>query len=158
MESSQTVQINTKNPAKRLLIAFLLWVVSIILKWVVTIIGLIFMPAYYLLALIFGWSRPVLWEWFYNMALSNDQHAACVNATTLQVFTTKRGAFYFGDPDDTASYVYGRNYYRQKNNALGRGIVWILNKVDKDHVIKAVNNKKEADKNAALRFKLNNYD
>ena len=156
-QTTETVQIATKNPFKRLLIAFLLWIVSIILKWVVTAISLVIMPPYYILALIFKWRRPTLWLWFYNMALSNDQHAACVNATSLQICTTKRGAFKFGDPDDTASYVYGRNYYIDKNNVVGRAIVWMLDKIDPDHCTKAINNKIEADIKARKRLATYEY-
>jgi len=157
---NKPVGIQTKSPFDRLMISILLCVISIVLKWIVTAISLVFMPPYYLLALAFGWRRPVLWRWFYNMALSNDQHAACVNGTTLQVLTTKKGAHEFGNPDDTASYVYGINSYLHKNNVFGNAIVRLLNKIDSSsggHIYKAVIQKKLQDKEACKRFEQNKY-
>ena len=152
--------IQTKSPFDRLMISILLCVISIVLKWIVTLFSIIVMPLYYPLALAFGWRRPILWRWFYNMAISNDQHAACVNGTTLQVFTTKKGAHKFGNPDDTASYVYGRNKYIEKNNGLGRLIVAGLNKIDSSsggHTYKAIIIKKLQDEQASKRFEHNQY-
>lgn len=160
MKNNSTVGIKTKSNLDKLVIAVILWLVSIVLKWIVTLISFIIIPPYYVLALVFGWDRPSLWIWFYNMALSNDQHGATVNGTTLQICTTKKGAVKFGNPDDTASYIYARNKYKQKNNALGRLIVVALDKIDSSaggHTYKAVITKKLQDKEASERFAENKY-
>ena len=79
-------------------------------------------------------------------------------ATTLQLLLTKKYGFEFGsDEDDTVSYCLGRNQLRGTLTWLGKAVVWILNKLEKDHTGKAIAMKIVKDKEAQQRIIENKY-
>ncbi len=91
------------------------------------------------------------------MSLSIDQFGNSSCSTTLQLLLTKPIAHPFGDEDDTASYVIAQNRELGTLTKFGRFIAWILEKLDKDHLNKAILNKIERDKEAVQRIKENKY-
>jgi hypothetical protein len=47
----------------------------------------------------------------------------------------------FGDPNETVSHVLGKNKAQNKLYPIGKGLAWLLNKIDENHVEKANINK-----------------
>ena len=159
-EQVGTVEITARNPFKRLLIAFLLWLVSFVLKYVIAAISGVVMPLVYIFS--FKWKTGInaLADWLWRVALSNDQHGNVTNDKVLQLFLTKKESFKFGDPDDTISYIVGRNKFRGTLTALGRGLANLLDKIDSTaggHILKAIHMKKQADIKARDRHVENKY-
>lgn len=58
----------------------------------------------------------------------------------------------FGDEDDTLSYVFAKNYYHGSLSSFGRVWAWVLNAVDKNHLLKAVDAKEKRDIEALCRL------
>lgn len=129
----------------------LLFIVAIILTTAVTLISLVFTPIYYLVT--FKWKSGVkeLDKWFYKLALSVDQFGNVSCAKTLQVLLTKPINHPFGDEDDTVSYCLAKNKELGSLTLLGRIIGGILDLIDKDHLAKAIDNKRERDLEACKR-------
>lgn len=79
-----------------------------------------------------------------NNALSKDQHANVANKRWFNIIFIKRncrqeGKFCpFGDPDQTISYVIGKNLEMNALNSFGYFWAHFLNTVDENHVEKAV--------------------
>lgn len=149
-----------KNHVKRLGLAFLLWLVSMVLKYFVGLISIVVMLVYYIVSIKWKTGAGKLADWFENMALSNDQHGNVVNAVTFDLIFSKKGAMKYGNPDDTVSYVLARNFYKGKLTFWGRLLKGILNAIDhKDggHMITAIENKREADQEAILRHQEDKY-
>jgi len=150
----------SNKPIPKLHISILLWVVSILLKYFTFAISVVLTPIYYLVT--FKWKSGSIRisEWFYNMAIANDQTGNVQSSVTFQLMFTKKIAYRFGDPDDTVSYVLGRNKYKGMLNSFGRGIVWLLDKIDNSdggHIKKAVEIKIESDLEAVKRVKAKEY-
>lgn len=73
--------------------------------------------------------------YMYTMALAIDQLACVVMKYLFNDILIKKGGQKFGNPDTTISGVLGRN---QKSNTLtkvGKGLNWILNKLEPNHSI-----------------------
>ena len=51
----------------------------------------------------------------------------------------RQDGYQFGNFDQTISYVLGRNQLQGSLTRFGWAVVWILDKIEKDHCIKAVN-------------------
>lgn len=156
----EQIGIKEKNPIKRLAIALLLWLVSLLLKYIIAMISFVFTPIYYIIT--FKWRSGILKlsDWFYNMALSNDQSGNVTNATTFQFIFTKPGGETFGNADDTVSYVLARNKYQGRLTFFGRLLVGILDAIDYSaggHIYKAIGMKRNSDYEASIRFKEDDY-
>jgi hypothetical protein len=144
----------------KLYISVILWITSIILKYLTFSISVIFTPAYYLITL--KWRSGVykLSEWFFHMAISNDQGGNVQSALTFQKMFTKGKSFPFGNPDDTVSYILARNMYKGRLNSLGMFMAWLLDKIDSSdggHMNKAIESKVESDQEALLRIQNKEY-
>jgi len=144
----------------KLHISILLFVVSVLLKYLTFVISVVFTPLYYLITLKWLKGGHKLSEWFYNMAISNDQTGNVQSALTFQKMFTKGNAHEFGDPDDTVSYVLARNLHKGRLNAFGRVMAWLLDKIDSSdggHMEKAIQSKIESDEEAVLRIQYKEY-
>ena len=130
----------------------ILFIVAIILTSAVTLISLVFTPIYYIST--FKWKSGVkeLDKWFYKLALSVDQFGNVSCGKTLQVLLTKPVNFPFGDEDDTVSYVLAKNRELNALTLLGRITSNILDTLDKDHLSKALESKKQRDIEACKRI------
>ena len=136
---------------------FILFVIALVLTGFVFAINIVIQPIYYIVT--FKWKSGVkqLDKWFYKLALSIDQFGNVATATTLQLLLTKPLSHSFGEEDDTVSYVLACNRELGTLTALGRFIGWVLDKIDKDHLTKAINNKIAKDEEAILRYQQNKY-
>jgi len=84
-----------------------------------------------------AWGR--LSDYFFDTALSIDQlgNVACkelFNDTLIKNNSQNR----FGDPDETISSVLGKNKRDGTLTKTGIALSWILDKLDKNHVIKSI--------------------
>jgi hypothetical protein len=77
----------------------------------------------------------------YNIALSVDQLGNVVYRDIFKMlFITKYSEFDFGNADHTISYVIAANKRDGTLTILGYLLGWILDKLDKDHLKKAIQN------------------
>ena len=107
-------------------------------------VGLILIP----LGMLFSFTRafltvqwnpiPKLKAYVNSLGVALSQ---LLNTTCSELFNdiliTNQG-FYFGNPDFTTSATLGMNEREGELRPLGKAFVWVLNKVDKNHCIKAL--------------------
>ena len=100
----------------------------------------------------FGWKDAS--NYLGSIALAIDQMGGVYLKEALNRWTTKPGVkrYYFGDEDDTISYVTAMNLYKACSNKFGRGIGKMLDFTDKNHMEKAVINKYKRDLEAVKRL------
>lgn len=96
--------------------------------------------------------------YFYQMALSIDQFANVSLQTPLNYLMIDAVHFNylkhhkFGDEDDTISYCLAMNQELNSLSKFGKFWCWFLDKVDKDHMKKALRNKRKRDLEACKRI------
>ena len=121
------------------MIGIVVFIIAILLSLILLPIGFIWstVEAFWNRGWKSGWNRVS--EYFFDMALSIDQlgNVTCKELfnDTLIVNSSKNR---FGDPDETISSVLGKN---KRDNTLtkpGKILSWILDKLDKNHVIKSI--------------------
>lgn len=145
-----------------MLTGFLLLMISIILKYLVTLLSLVFNPVYYLITLKWKSGANALGDWMAKTALANDQTGNVIGGEIFRILFTKRGvdSHPFSDEDDTISYVLARNKYKNNLNPIGKGMAWLLDKIDPadgGHMSKSIHSKIESDEEAVLRLNKNKY-
>ena len=150
------------KPIKRLFAGMLLLIISIILKYLVTAIAMLINPIYYLVTLKWKTGIDTLGEWFYKVALSNDQTGNVIGGVIFKyLFTKNKVNFHpFGDEDDTVSYVLARNKYKGNLNLPGTMLGGLLDIIDSSgggHLVKAISNKIGRDQEAVIRMNENKY-
>ena len=139
----------------------ILFIVSLILVGIVTAISFVVTPIYYIIT--FKWKNgsKQLNKWFGLMALSFDQfgNVTCKKVLDLTMLNSKLDylSMKFGEEDDTVSFVLAINEVRGSLSAFGKFIVKVLDLLDKNHIAKAIENKKEKDADGAFRNKYNLY-
>ena len=112
------------------MIGVILFIIATILFWILS-------PLFIIYALFKASNLSV---YFRNVALSIDQLGNTMGAPMMNNLLMKKNCTYakFGNPDQTISYVLGINYKLNSLNKLGLLIVKILDKIDNQHVEKAV--------------------
>lgn len=135
----------------------ILLIIAVILTGIVFAINIIVQPIYYIFT--FKWKQGSikLNEWYYTMALSVDQFGNVATSTLLQLILTKKLNHPFGNPDDTVSYVIALNRRDGYLTGWGRFFARVLDKIDKNHLQKAIENKYKSDLEAVERIKQNKY-
>jgi 8-oxo-dGTP diphosphatase len=73
-----------------------------------------------------------------KIAISIDQLGNVLLAPIMNLIFIKKDGFKFGEPDMTISMVLGVNKNQNTLKFLGKFVAGFLNKVDKDHVEKAI--------------------
>jgi len=73
-------------------------------------------------------------KYFLQIAISYDQLGNAVLGPLFNAVLKKRGGYYFGNPDETISFILGQNKKRGRLTRLGRWIADLLNKIDPNHV------------------------
>jgi len=107
----------------------ILFIIASFMLWVLT-------PLFIIYALI---KTPNLSKYFRDTALSIDQLGNTMGGPVMNsVLLKTESTFKFGDPDQTISYVLGKNHELKTLTNIGLFIVKILNKIEKNHVEKAV--------------------
>jgi hypothetical protein len=64
---------------------------------------------------------------------ANREFRSMWNATLI-----KKNGYQFGDETETLSSALGKNERDKTLTALGKGLVWILDKIEKNHCIKSI--------------------
>jgi len=77
-------------------------------------------------------------DYLFMIALSIDQLGNVIGGPLFNYILIKENIYEFGDPDDTISYVLGRNEAVGNLSLLGKLIVWCLNIIDPGHTQMAV--------------------
>jgi len=109
---------------------------GIILFLIATIMLWILSPLFIIYSLI---KTPNLSNYFRDTALSIDQLGNTMGGPIMNnVLIKSESLFKFGNPDQTISYVLGKNQELKTLTRMGLFIVKILNKIEKNHVEKAV--------------------
>lgn len=113
------------------MIGFLLTIVAILLSMIIIPIGVLWSVIKY---------PKNINEYFYRIALSIDQLGNVACAPLLNEIMIKRKVDLFGDEDETISSVLGKNYKNNNLTWFGNIIRLILDKIEKDHCIKSIEN------------------
>ena len=127
-----------------MLINLLLFIVSIVLSLFVATLAIIYTHISLLLIGIkkksLKWTIDQLSIYYLKCAISTDQTGATVSMYLMNDFFIFPEGHRFGNPDETASYVFGRNKLDNTLYPFGLKIANVLNWIDKRHVEKAVAN------------------
>jgi len=92
-----------------------------------------------LLCTIIAFKRGKYNEYFMNLAISNDQHGNVVGQYVFNLVLIKSNAIHkFGNPDETISSVLGKNKKDNTLTRLGSFIANILDRLEPNHVEKAI--------------------
>lgn len=92
---------------------------------------------------------------FERMAVSLDMFGNVSCRRFLQLTMTKKGLVKFGEYGQTVSYILGMSALSNDLTLFGRFIVWILDKLDKDHCNKAIESQRVQDLKAIERLNAN---
>ena len=76
--------------------------------------------------------------YLFNCAVADDQQANTYLAKLFNDILIKKGGHKFGNPDETISSVLGKNFLKNKLSLAGKLLNWILNLIEQDHSIKAI--------------------
>jgi hypothetical protein len=111
---------------------FILLVIAVLMSIVLYPIGWIYS------IITFRGSLKKLGSWWYVMAVSVDQLGNVVMSTLFNDFLIKKYGYEFGHEDLTVSAVLGINKKIGTLTKLGKFIADVLNKIDPNHVEKAI--------------------
>jgi hypothetical protein len=120
-------------------------ILSIILVIVAIVLFTILLP----IAIIWGiiasfWQRKFkngtneVSNWFYAWAISIDQLGNVVCKELFNDALILHTGIPFGNPDETISSVLGKNKQANTLSKVGKGLDWILNKLDPNHSINSI--------------------
>ncbi len=114
--------------------------INLILLIIASLMAFLLMP----ISLVYGLIRSIFHKglsyYFWQCALSIDQTGNTVCQFLFNDFMIKPNGHRCGNPDETVSYVLGMNKAKGTLYPLGSVVAWILNKIDPNHVEKAVKN------------------
>ncbi len=117
-----------------LFVGLLLFVISIILLIITTPFGFIYGLVHSLFKNLFKGLGGFLLE----IAISIDQLGNVIMQHLLNVLWLKKDGYKFGNRDETISSVLGKNKVRNTLSGFGKSIVYVLNKIDKNHVLDSI--------------------
>lgn len=131
---------------------FILFIVAVVLVSALFIIGVLTEILFSIITL--RWKKGIKEanKFFLRMAVSLDMFGNVVNARFLQLTMTKKGGYLFGEYGQTVSFVLGMNARTKKLTWFGRFIVWVLDKLDKNHCEKAIESQRIQDLKALKRL------
>lgn len=111
---------------------------GILLTLVAATLSIIFYP----IALIYSLFRYSKFSYFFkhyfNIALSIDQAGNVVCQYLLNDIMIKKGGSEFGNTDESVSSVIGKNQETNTLTLVGKGLNWILNSLQSNHSVKAI--------------------
>jgi hypothetical protein len=111
---------------------------GLILLIIALVLSVILMPVGFVFQIVVTLFRAVD-TYLFHIAKSIDQHGNVVCAELFNLTLIKRKGYKFGDMDKTISYVLGINAETKTLTYLGIALGKLLNTIEKDHLIKAVN-------------------
>jgi hypothetical protein len=122
---------------------------GIILFLVARLVQWLLSPLFFIYAILTLGDLKKISAYFGTTALSIDQLGNTMGAPLFNsIFLKDNPKVLFGDPDQTISYVLGANYLDGKLTSFGNFVVKLLNKLDENHVQKAV----ESENKKTLEF------
>jgi 8-oxo-dGTP diphosphatase len=83
-------------------------------------------------------------KYFFDIAVCIDQAGNVVCRKLLNLVMIKSGGHRFGNPDETISSVIGKNRESSHLTWCGFGLYYLLNKIEKNHSEKAVEEDEQA--------------
>jgi hypothetical protein len=101
---------------------FILWLIAELLSKVFNVIGFFWSIATNLFTLKWNTGRKKLNEYFYDLALSKDQHASVMLRDFFNKIMLKKFSIKFGDPDTTLSFYFAVNHLLSTSNLLNSGL------------------------------------
>lgn len=113
---------------------FILFVIAFILIIILTPIGMIFTT----IKCIFEYDLTSINRYYKDIAISLDQLGNVVMAGLMNIVLIKGEEHLFGNPDETISSVIGKNKVDNTLTLSGKILDWILNKIDTNHSIDAI--------------------
>ena len=111
---------------------------NVALLLIAILLGTLLLPIGFLYALIRSAFKGRGENYLYKVALSIDQLGNTICADFFNLLLIKGTQNLFGNEDETISSVLGKNQKTQTLTFLGKGICFILNSLDKNHVEKAI--------------------
>jgi 8-oxo-dGTP diphosphatase len=112
----------------------ILFLTALILKSVFYPIGF----TYSCLLTLFKNGYAELDNYLFKCAIADDQQANTYLAKLFNDILIQKDGHKFGNPDETISSVLGKNFLIKKLSLVGRFLNWILNLIEKDHSLKAI--------------------
>jgi uncharacterized protein YehS (DUF1456 family) len=112
----------------------ILFLTALLLKMIFYPIGFV----YSCLLTLFKNGYQELDNYLFKCAIADDQQANTYLAKLFNDILIKKGGHKFGNPDETISSVLGKNFLIKKLSLAGKLLNWILNLIEKDHSIKAI--------------------
>ena len=120
-------------------------ILSLVLVIVASVLFIILLP----IAIVWGivasfWRRQFkngtkeVSNWFYAWAISIDQLGNVVCTELFNDALIIHTEIPFGNPDETISSVLGKNKNANTLSKIGKGLDWILNKLDPNHSINSI--------------------
>ena len=95
--------------------------------------------------------------YFYDLALGKDQYGNIALAFPLNSFLKDENnglrKYFYGDEDDTISYVTGMNFFKGTGGKFTNFLGKVLDKVDKRHMAKSIDSKIKRDLEGLERLK-----
>ena len=135
----------------------LLYIFAQTLEYILAIVFGLLTILYYIFTLKWRSGLLAINKYYHHRALAKDQYGNVRFKLWMNLWMSKDydKPYYFGDEDDTISYATAMNYFKNFWNIKGllKFVGNILNKVDPNHLEKAINNKIERDIEALDRLK-----
>lgn len=116
------------------MLGFLLNIISSILKW-------IFQPFLYLVNSIIALIKGEFNEYNKQLAIAKDQYGNGLGKYLFNFLFIKKAGYRFGNIDETISSVIGKNKRDKTLTKFGKSLDFVLDKLDKNHSIKSIDNK-----------------
>lgn len=134
----------------------ILFVVSIVLTACFGSIGLGVSVVVYIVTLRFKSGWKAIDKMFLNIAIAIDQLGNVLCATLFNRLLITKDGYKFGNRLLTVSYVLGVNELQGNLRKTGVWLVWLLDFLDENHCIKAVEIQQKHDYEATLRIEFIN--
>jgi 8-oxo-dGTP diphosphatase len=77
-------------------------------------------------------------SYYIRLAIAIDAMGNVLGYPLFNLIMIKKGGYKFGNRRNTISYVLGMNKMADKLWGVGIPLAWVLNKLDKDHLEKAI--------------------
>jgi hypothetical protein len=88
----------------------------------------------------YGFSWKTINGFFYETAVDIDRFANRNFRTLWNMILITADGYHFGNINETISSALGKNKVKGTLTKAGKGLCWILDKLDKNHCIKSINN------------------
>lgn len=108
--------------------------INLILYIIAYLLGIIVIP----IGMVWALFRPDRGGYFYKLALAIDQLGNVAMCRIFNDILIKPNRDRFGSEDETISSVLGKNQINKTLRPLGKFLVFLLDKIEKNHCIKSI--------------------